>query len=131
MKILEKQIKSIEDHGKQLVESNELIKKDFNIDRDGVSLDEQKIIFNELVDDKSHEFQNLKNEINPINLTYKYRTKGRSPKYFRNYQDLIKLFKDLKDGNINPKEVLKDQINFKSDLDKIKKEIKKQNQKIK
>ena len=60
MKILEKQIKSIEDHGKQLVESNELIKKDFNIDRDGVSLDEQKIIFNELVDDKSHEFQNLK-----------------------------------------------------------------------
>ena len=131
MKILEKQIKLIEDHGKQLVESNELIKKDFNIDRDGVSLDEQKIIFNELVDDKSHEFQNLKNEINPINLTYKYRTKGRSPKYFRNYQDLIKLFKDLKDGNINPKEVLKDQINFKSDLDKIKKEIKKQNQKIK
>ena len=131
MKILEKQIKSIEDHGKQLVESNELIKKDFNIDRDGVSLDEQKIIFNGLVDDKSHEFQNLKNEINPINLTYKYRTKGRSPKYFRNYQDLIKLFKDLKDGNINPKEVLKDQINFKSDLDKIKKEIKKQNQKIK
>ena len=131
MKILEKQIKSIEDHGKQLVESNELIKKDFNIDRDGVSLDEQKIIFNELVDDKSHEFQNLKNEINPINLAYKYRTKGRSPKYFRNYQDLIKLFKDLKDGNINPKEVLKDQINFKSDLDKIKKEIKKQNQKIK
>ena len=131
MKILEKQIKLIEDHGKQLVESNELIKKDFNIDRDGVSLDEQKIIFNELVDDKSHEFQNLKNEINPINLAYKYRTKGRSPKYFGNYQDLIKLFKDLKDGNINPKEVLKDQINFKSDLDKIKKEIKKQNQKIK
>ena len=131
MKILEKQIKSIEDHGKQLVESNELIKKDFNIDRDGVSLDEQKIIFNELVDDKSHEFQNLKNEINPINLAYKYRTKGRSPKYFGNYQDLRKLFKDLKDGNINPKEVLKDQINFKSDLDKIKKEIKKQNQKIK
>ena len=114
-----------------MVESNELIKKDFNIDRDGVSLDEQKIIFNGLVDDKSHEFQNLKNEINPINLAYKYRTKGRSPKYFGNYQDLIKLFKDLKDGNINPKEVLKDQINFKSDLDKIKKEIKKQNQKIK
>ena len=89
MKILEKQIKSIEDHGKQLVESNELIKKDFNIDRGGVSLDEQKLIFNELVEDKSHEFQDLKNEIDPINLVYKYKTKGRSPKYFRNYQDLI------------------------------------------
>ena len=89
MKILEKQIKSIEDHGKQLVESNELIKKDFNIDRGGVSLDEQKLIFNKLVEDKSHEFQDLKNEIDPINLVYKYKTKGRSPKYFRNYQDLI------------------------------------------
>ena len=30
----EKQIKEVEDHGKQLVESNELIKKHFNIDRD-------------------------------------------------------------------------------------------------
>ena len=34
----------------------------------------------------------------------------------------IELFKDLRDGNINPKEVLKDQINlnFKSGLDEIK-----------
>ena len=29
-----KQTKAIEDHGKQLVESDTLIKKDFNIDRD-------------------------------------------------------------------------------------------------
>ena len=36
-----KQIKTIEDHGKQLVESNELVKKDFYIDRDGVKLNEQ------------------------------------------------------------------------------------------
>ena len=36
-------------------------------------------------------------------------------------QNLIYLFKDLRDGNINPKEVLKDQINFKSDLGKTKK----------
>ena len=32
----EKQIKAIEDHGKQLVASNELIKNDFNIDEDGI-----------------------------------------------------------------------------------------------
>ena len=31
-----KQIKTTEDHGKQLVESNELIKKDFNIERDSI-----------------------------------------------------------------------------------------------
>ena len=52
-KALEKQIKTIEDqwkiqikaidgHGKQLVESNEIVKKDFNIDRESVQLEEQK-----------------------------------------------------------------------------------------
>ena len=48
-----KQIKGIEDPGKQLVKSNELIKKDFNIDRDGIPLEEQKKIFNELFEESS------------------------------------------------------------------------------
>ena len=48
-----------------------------------------------------------------------------SRKCFRNYQNLIELFKDLTDGNINTKEVLKDQINLKSDLGEIKKGNKK------
>ena len=51
----------------------------------------------------------------------KYKIEGRSPKDFINYQNPIELFKDLTDGNINPKEVSKDQINFKSDLGEIKK----------
>ena len=38
----EKQIKALEYHGKQLIESNELVKKDFNIDKDGISLEEQR-----------------------------------------------------------------------------------------
>ena len=58
-------------------------------------------------------------------MIYKYKTEGISPKDFRNYQNPIELFKDLKDDNINPKEVLKDQINFKPDLREIKKENKK------
>ena len=33
---------TIEDDEKQLVESNEIVKKDFNIDIDSVSLEEQK-----------------------------------------------------------------------------------------
>ena len=37
-----RQIKVIEDQIKQLVESNKLIKKDFNIDRDTILLEEQK-----------------------------------------------------------------------------------------
>ena len=49
-----------------------------------------------------------------------------SSKDYSNYQNLIKLFKDLRDGNIKPKELLKYQINLKSDLDEMKKkEIKK------
>ena len=68
---------------------------------------------------------------NPDYLIYKYTTEGTSPKDFSNYQNLIELFKDLRDGNINPKEVLKDQVNFKSDLAEIKKQTKNQNQKVK
>ena len=51
----------------------------------------------------------------------------RNPKDLSNYQNLIELFVNLRDGNLNSKEALKSQINFKSDLGK----IKKQNQKSK
>ena len=50
-----KQIKVIGDHGKQLAESNELIQKYFNIDRDSIPFDEQRKIFNELVGERSLE----------------------------------------------------------------------------
>ena len=46
---------------------------------------------------------------------------GTKLKDFFNYQNPINLFINLRDGNINPREVIKDQINFKSDLSKIKK----------
>ena len=57
-------------------------------------------------------------------MIYKYKTEGKSSKDLRNYQNPIELFKD---GIVNPKEVSKDQINFKSELGKIKKEIQNQN----
>ena len=47
---------------------------------------------------------------------YKYKTKGMSPKDFSNYQNLIDLFKNSRDGNVNPKQIFKNEINFKSDL---------------
>ena len=43
-------------------------------------------------------------------------------KTFSVYQNLIDLFKYLLDGNINPKEVLTNHIDFKSDLGEIRKE---------
>ena len=96
-----------------MVESNELIKKDFNVDRDCIPLEEQTKIFNELVDERSPKFWNLQKRINSDNLIYKYKTEGISPKDFSNYPNLIDLFKNLRDGNINSKKLLKNQVNFK------------------
>ena len=45
------------------------------------------------------------------------KTEGRSPKNFSS------LFKNLRDDNVNPREALRRQIDFKLDLNKIKKEI--------
>ena len=61
-------------------------------------------------------------------MIFKCKTERRSPKDFNVYQNLRDLFKNLRDGNISPKEVLKNQINFKSDLGKIKKKIRNQDQ---
>ena len=77
------------------------------------------------------EFENFGKIINPDNLIYKYKTEGRSSKDFTNYRNLIELFKNLRDGNVNSREVLKNQIILKSDLGNIKKEIQIQNQKFK
>ena len=80
-----------------------------------------KKIFNESVEEKSFEFQNLKEKINSDNLIYKYETERIIPKDLSNYQNLIDLFINLRDDNINPRELLKNQIKFKSDLSEIKK----------
>ena len=64
-------------------------------------------------------------------MIYRYKTQRISPKDFSNYQNPINLFINLRDGNINPRDLLKDQINFKSDIGEIKKWDKNQDQKIK
>ena len=53
----EKEIKEIEDHRKEFVKCNELMKKDFNIEKDDIPLEKQKEIFNKLFAEKSFEFQ--------------------------------------------------------------------------
>ena len=55
-------------------------------------------------------------------MIYKYKNEEISPKNVRNP---IELFKDLREVTINPNEVLKDQINFKSNLGEMKKGNKK------
>ena len=53
-----KEIKAIENHGKQIIKSDEHIKKDLNMDRDSITLQEQNKIFNELVEERSFKFRN-------------------------------------------------------------------------
>ena len=63
----------------------------------------------------------LEININTEDLIYKCKTeKGRS-KDSRDYKKLIGLCKNLTDCNVDLKEILKNQIKFKSDLDEIKK----------
>ena len=64
-----------------------------------------KKIFNELIRKRLSEFHNLEKRINPNNLIYRYKTDGKSLKDFRNYQDSINLFKNLRDVKVNPTEV--------------------------
>ena len=91
-----------------MVGYNKLITKDFKIEKDAIPLEKRKKTFNELVEEKYFEFKNLKQKINPNNLMYRYKTEGIGPKDFSNYQNLIYLFISLRDGNISPREVIKD-----------------------
>ena len=62
---------------------------------------------NEPLNEKAHEFYNSKDKINPNNINYKFKTKGNRPKDLRFYQKQLELFKHLRYGDVNPKEVLK------------------------
>ena len=114
------QISAIKESGKQIIESNELVKNDFNIDRSDVVHEKQKEIFNDLVKERALEFSDIKDKIDSNNLVYTFKTVGKEPKDFRKFKTPLKLFEDLRDGNINPKEASKNETNFKSDLNEIK-----------
>ena len=64
-----------------------------------------KKLFSRLVQEKSYEFQNLKEKINPKNLIYNYKAEGKSQKYFSGYQNQIDLGEIIK---VNPKSNSKD-----------------------
>ena len=90
-----------------------LLKKILILTEIAYLLKNKKKIFNRLVGEKSYTIHNLKGKINPINLIYKYKIEGRSSKDFSGYQNPIDLFINLRDGNVNPREGLKNQIDFK------------------
>ena len=127
-KTFEKQTKTVEDQGKnqiklKIMENSwlDLMKlKRFLISTEIVCHLMKKKKY--LIDLSKKNLMNFRKEkINRNNLIYKYKTVRRGPKYFSDYQNLIDLFINSRDGNVNSREVLKNKIDFKSDLGKIKK----------
>ena len=101
------QINAIKESGKQIIESNEVTKNDFNTDISGVSHEKKKEIFDRLVEERVPEFSDTKDKTDPNNLVYAFKTGGNEPKDFGNYQMPQKLFDILGDGDINLKGILK------------------------
>ena len=65
----EKQAKTIEEHGQQLVKPN-------GLDEYGLSLDKQKEIFQNLVDERIGEIKKLHKSIDFVNLIYYFKSKN-------------------------------------------------------
>ena len=61
---------------KTTVELNELIKKDFHIEKDSVLFKKQKNIFNKPIDESSYEYENFEKIINPDNLIYREKVRN-------------------------------------------------------
>ena len=76
----------------------------------------KKEIFNRLVGKRDHKLADIKDKIDLNKLVYNFKTGANESKDFGNYQMPWKLFEDLRDGNINPKQVLKNQAKSKLDL---------------
>ena len=66
------------------------------------------------------QFTDIIDKIDPNNLDFIFSSSENIPKDFGNCQIPLKLFKDVRDVNINPKEELKNQASFNSDLSEIK-----------
>ena len=85
-----------------------------------MSLEKQREIFNGLVNARDLQFADIKGKTDPNNFVYKFISGEKISKDFVNHQMPLKLFEDLRYGDINPKEVFKNQARFKSDLNEIK-----------
>ena len=53
-------------------------------------------------------------------MIYESKIEEEIPKDSTDYRKLFELIENLRDGNLNPKEVLKNQVKFKLDLNEIK-----------
>ena len=68
------QISAIKVSGKQIIESNEVAKNNFNIYRSGIPHEKPKRNINRFVKERALEFLDIKDKIDPNHLAYVYST---------------------------------------------------------
>ena len=66
-----------------------------------------KEIFKKLIKERALDFADIKDK---FDLNNGIKTKENKPKNFRNYQILLQLFENLMVGDVNPKEVLGNEV---------------------
>ena len=91
----EKQIKSIEQHGKRLASFNAL-----DIENNNPSYLEQKEIFNKLVDKRSDKILKLSRKVSYYDLTYYYKGKDIGEKCCNKFNNVFRFPKKIRDVNI-------------------------------
>ena len=102
----QKQIKALEEHGKQLIKSRDL---------DPLEILKQKEIFDDLVNEREFEINKLCEGIDFNSLTYYYTSKS-VPKYF--IYPLI-IYNDIKSGRISLQKEEKIQEEFRLELNEM------------
>ena len=125
-KAFEKQIETIEDQGKEQIKAIKsrgqvkTIKKYDHDDEDSPLTSKKKEIFNELVDKRLNEINELHKKVNFDDLVYRY--KGKNPdEKFDKYDNALGLINKIKNGEIKLDRAKNDQIRFKSDFGEKKK----------
>ena len=125
-KAFEKQIKTIEDQGGKQIKAIQnqgqvkTIKKYTYDDEDSPLISKQKEIFNKLVDERLEEITKLDKEVNPDDLIYRYNGSTADEK-FNEFDNAFGLLDKMRDGKISLVDAKNDQVEFKSNLNEIKK----------
>ena len=103
----EKQIKALEEHGKQPVKESD--------EKESLTHSKQKIIFEELANRKNEKIQNLSKQIYFNDLTYNYKGKT-ATKGFIAFKAPLDLYKTIKEGYLTLEKLEEKQKKIKSEI---------------
>ena len=132
-KALEKQIKTIEDHGKKQVKAIQDNKQVVNINKDGdykdkLLLSKERKIFKDIYNKRLDKIEELSNKIDYNDLNYV--VVGTGDKYsFDDLDDPLSLLSNIKKGEISMKKAIDQQYNFRKYINLIRIGNKSDNQK--